>query len=92
MRIKVLGSAAGAVSLNGIAFVRIAARCALNIESPSTHAGSSRRLANPSSWLLLNASPDLRQQILSTPELNPSSATRGTPISTVLLRALTWTP
>src|SRR5207244_1383210 len=40
---------------------------------------------NPSCWLLLNASPDLRQQILSTPDLNPSSATRGTPISTVLL-------
>src|SRR4029077_8998971 len=40
---------------------------------------------NPSRWFLLNASPDLRQQILSTPELNPPSGTRGTPISPVLL-------
>lgn len=36
-------------------------------------------------WLLLNASPDLRQQILSTPELAPGAGTRNSPISAVAL-------
>ncbi|SDG10569.1 pyrroloquinoline quinone biosynthesis protein B [Limimonas halophila] len=34
-------------------------------------------------WLLLNASPDLRQQILTTPALHPRSAPRGSPIAAV---------
>src|SRR5260370_21277447 len=40
--------------------------------------------SDPSRWFLLNASPDLRQQILSTPELSASSSI-GSPISTFLL-------
>jgi pyrroloquinoline quinone biosynthesis protein B len=36
-------------------------------------------------WLLLNASPDLRTQIISTPLLAPKSGPRGTPITGVLL-------
>jgi len=38
-----------------------------------------------SSWFLLNASPDLRQQILATPELTPSPSTSGFPVSSILL-------
>src|SRR6266566_2880737 len=38
-----------------------------------------------SSWFLLNASPDLRQQILATPELAPSPSTSGSPVSSILL-------
>src|ERR1700686_3660312 len=34
---------------------------------------------------LLNASPDLRSQILSTPLLNPASSPRHTPIAGVIL-------
>lgn len=37
-------------------------------------------------WLLINASPDLRQQIAATPELQPRQGTlRNSPISAVLL-------
>ncbi|MFY9560828.1 MAG: pyrroloquinoline quinone biosynthesis protein PqqB [Terriglobales bacterium] len=37
------------------------------------------------SWFLLGASPDLRTQIESSPELHPGSGTRGSPISGVVL-------
>lgn len=37
------------------------------------------------SWLLLNASPDLRQQILATPALWPRKGTRHSPVSGVWL-------
>lgn len=36
-------------------------------------------------WLLLNASPDLRQQLLQTPSLWPKKAPRHSPIEAVLL-------
>jgi pyrroloquinoline quinone biosynthesis protein B len=45
--------------------------------------------SGPSNWFLLNASPDLRQQILATPELAVTSSSSpgspGSPISTILL-------
>jgi pyrroloquinoline quinone biosynthesis protein B len=36
-------------------------------------------------WILLNASPDLRQQILATPELHPRRGPRHSPIAAVVL-------
>jgi pyrroloquinoline quinone biosynthesis protein B len=36
-------------------------------------------------WFLLGASPDLRSQIEASPELHPRDATRGSPISGVVL-------
>jgi pyrroloquinoline quinone biosynthesis protein B len=36
-------------------------------------------------WLLLNASPDLRQQIIATPQLHPRGKSRGSPIAAVFL-------
>jgi pyrroloquinoline quinone biosynthesis protein B len=36
-------------------------------------------------WFLLNASPDLREQLFRTPELHPSDGLRSTPISGVIL-------
>lgn len=36
-------------------------------------------------WYIINASPDLRQQILATPELHPKHNLRSTPITGVLL-------
>src|SRR5258708_4184818 len=36
-------------------------------------------------WLLLNASPDIRQQIIATPELHPYEALRSSPIKAVAL-------
>lgn len=41
--------------------------------------------ANGTSWYLLNASPDLRQQIAATPLLHPREGLRSTPIAGVLL-------
>jgi pyrroloquinoline quinone biosynthesis protein B len=40
---------------------------------------------SPGSWFLLNASPDLRQQLLLDPEFAPVEGTRGTPISAIVL-------
>ncbi|MGP4020674.1 pyrroloquinoline quinone biosynthesis protein PqqB [Saccharopolyspora sp. 5N708] len=37
------------------------------------------------SWYLVNASPDLRTQLLATPELRPEPGTRRTPVEGVLL-------
>lgn len=36
-------------------------------------------------WFLLNASPDLRQQLLQDPEFAPAEGSRGTPISALIL-------
>lgn len=36
-------------------------------------------------WLLLNASPDLRQQIIATPQLHPHGKSRQSPIAAVFL-------
>ena len=36
-------------------------------------------------WLLVNASPDIRQQIAATPELHPRCGARHSPIAAVLL-------
>lgn len=41
--------------------------------------------ADGENWFLLNASPDLRQQILSTPALQQKGTSRGTPIQGVIL-------
>ena len=41
--------------------------------------------ADGRNWLLLNASPDIRQQIVATPELHPRAGKRHTPIAAVLL-------
>jgi pyrroloquinoline quinone biosynthesis protein B len=36
-------------------------------------------------WVLLNASPDLRQQLLQHPEFAPSDGSRSTPVSAIIL-------
>jgi pyrroloquinoline quinone biosynthesis protein B len=41
--------------------------------------------ANGEHWVLLNASPDLRQQLLATPALQPRSGLRDSPIAAVVL-------
>ena len=41
--------------------------------------------ANGASWVILNASPDLRSQILATPPLHPRQAGRHSPIAAVVL-------
>jgi pyrroloquinoline quinone biosynthesis protein B len=86
MRIIVLGSAAGggfpqwnsacpvgALAWRGDPVARWRTQCSLAVS------------ADGERWLLLNASPDLRQQILATPALHPRQAPRHSPIEAVVL-------
>jgi len=86
MRVKVLGSAAGGgfpqwhcgcsncISLRACKFrgsARTQAQIAFSVDSKA--------------WFLMNASPDLRAQILATPELVPPAGSRRSPITGVFL-------
>jgi pyrroloquinoline quinone biosynthesis protein B len=86
MRVKVLGSAAGggfpqwncacpncSGLRNGAVQASPRTQAQVAVSSDSSH------------WFLLNASPDLRQQILSTPELAIKTSATGSPISAVVL-------
>ncbi|MGN7773737.1 pyrroloquinoline quinone biosynthesis protein PqqB [Hyphomicrobiales bacterium] len=88
MRLKIIGSAAGGgfpqwncnyrlsrAAWNGQANVRA--------RTQSSLAAS----ANGNDWILFNASPDIRQQIAATPELQPKpdGPLRSTPIRAVVL-------
>jgi len=88
MLIKVLGSAAG----GGFPQVNCNCRnCAdVRLGKPGLRARTQSSLAvsgDGKAWALLNASPDLRQQIGSTPELSPYALTgaRSSPIKVVVL-------
>ena len=82
MRAIVLGSAAGG------GFPQWNCRCANCVRAwrgdpaavPRTQS-SLAVTADGRRWLLLNASPDLRQQILATPALRPREGTRDSPIA-----------
>ncbi len=87
MRAIILGSAAGGgfpqwnCNCQNCAGYR-AGRLGLDARSQSSLAVT----ANGADWALLNASPDLRQQLVATPALHPRSDTaRGSPIKSVLL-------
>jgi pyrroloquinoline quinone biosynthesis protein B len=41
--------------------------------------------ANEGSWVILNCSPDIREQIAATPALRPNGLPRGSPIKAVML-------
>ena len=86
MRVHILGSAAGGgfpqwncncVNCAGLRTGTIRAK-------PRTQC-SVAVSADGSRWSLLNASPDLRAQIFSFPDLQPKSNVRGSPIEAVLL-------
>lgn len=86
MRVHVLGSAAGGgfpqwncncVNCNGSRTGSLRAKARTQC-SVAVSADGSR-------WSLLNASPDLRTQIFSFPELLPASRVRGSAIDAVLL-------
>jgi pyrroloquinoline quinone biosynthesis protein B len=86
MHIKILGSAAGG------GFPQWNCDCA---NCSGLRAGSLRGKArtqaqvaispDDSSWILLNASPDLRQQVVENREFAPAGAGRSTPISAIIL-------
>jgi pyrroloquinoline quinone biosynthesis protein B len=86
MRVKVLGSAAG----GGFPQWNCVCNncCRLRGGSASMHARTQTQVAvcvSANEWFLLNASPDLRSQILSTPLLAPAKAPRHTPIAGIWL-------
>jgi len=86
MHIRVLGSAAGG------GFPQWNTNVGLN---RALHEGTTNATARTQSsiavsadgerWLLVNASPDVRQQILDFPALRPAPDTRGTGIGAILL-------
>jgi len=86
MRAIVIGAAAGGGfpqwNSNGPACQR--ARAGDPCAKPRTQA-SVAVSADGKHWVLLNASPDLRQQIEQTPALHPQSAGRSSPIIAVVL-------
>jgi pyrroloquinoline quinone biosynthesis protein B len=81
MRVKILGSAAGG------AFPQWNCACpncsALRAGSFPGKARSQAQIAisaDGNSWFLFGASPDLRAQIESTPELHPGAGLRQSPV------------
>lgn len=88
MRLKIIGSAAG----GGFPQWNCNYRLSRGARSGEAHVrprtqSSLAACANGSDWVLFNASPDIRQQIAATPELQPLVAgpLRGTPIRAVIL-------
>lgn len=86
MRAVILGSAAGGgvPQWNCRCFVCELARRG-DPRVPSRTQSSLIVSADGVDWLLINASPDIRQQIAQTPELHPRHGSRDSPIAAVLL-------
>jgi pyrroloquinoline quinone biosynthesis protein B len=86
MKALVLGAAAGGgfPQWNSNAAACNRARAG-DAAAPARTQASLAVSADGQHWFLLNASPDLRQQIEATPELRPREGLRSTPISGVVL-------
>ncbi len=86
MRIIVLGSAAGGGYPQWNSACAVGARAWRQDPAARWRTQCSLAIsADDQRWVLLNASPDLRQQILSTPALHPKAAPRHSPIAAVVL-------
>lgn len=88
MRVKIVGSAAGGGFPQWNCNADLSRR--VRAGEPGLTARTQSSIAvvadGGSNWVLLNASPDLRQQIAATPELQPSGdGLRMTPIAAVVL-------
>lgn len=86
MRVKVLGSAAG----GGFPQWNCACPQCMGVRTGSLKAPARTQTqtavsTDGSRWFLLNASPDLRQQILSSADLVPPAGSRNSPITSVVL-------
>jgi pyrroloquinoline quinone biosynthesis protein B len=88
VRIKVLGAAAG----GGLPQWNCACVNCSSVRNnqPNIRTSSQAQLAvsaEPASWFLINASPDLRDQLIKSPDLHPNSANglRNTPVAGVIL-------
>nr|CAD6595682.1 pyrroloquinoline quinone biosynthesis protein PqqB [Rhizobium sp. Khangiran2] len=88
MRLKVLGSAAGGGFPQWNCNFRLSRAARLGAEGVTARTQSSLAAsANGVHWVIFNASPDMRQQIAATPELQPAedAPLRSTPIAAVVL-------
>jgi pyrroloquinoline quinone biosynthesis protein B len=87
MKVRVLGSAAGGgipqwnCACDGCTAARDSREGGGTDRRPDTVAVSGDGI----DWYLLNASPDLRAQLLATPELRPGPGRRQTPVRGVIL-------
>lgn len=86
MRVRVLGAAAGGgfPQWNAGSDACRRARAGDPAARPATQAGLALSAAGEG-WVLVNASPDLRQQIEATAELHPRDGLRSSPIRAVVL-------
>lgn len=88
MRVKIVGSAAGGgfPQWNCNFHLSRAARNGAEHVRPRTQS-SLAASANGTDWIVFNASPDIREQIAATPDLQPSESAplRSTPIAAVVL-------
>ena len=86
MRVKILGSAAGGgfPQWNCACTQCVGVRSGTLKSSPRTQTQAAVSV-DGSRWFLLNGSPDLRQQILSSADFVPPAGSRNTPVNTVLL-------
>jgi len=86
MRIKILGSAAGGGFPQwNCGCPQCAGFRAGTLQARARTQAQAALSSDGARWFLLNASPDLRQQILSAPELAPKSGARNSPIAAVAL-------
>jgi pyrroloquinoline quinone biosynthesis protein B len=86
MRLVVLGAAAGGGFPQWNSACRVGRRAWLRDPAARWRTQCSVALsADGERWTLLNASPDLRQQILATSELHPRRGPRHSPIAAVVL-------
>jgi len=86
MRVKVLGSAAGGGFPQWNCGCSNCSRLRRGLLKGRARTQAQVAVSlSPSHWLLLNASPDLRQQILSDPELAPIDGARSSPIASIVL-------
>ncbi|WP_152046810.1 pyrroloquinoline quinone biosynthesis protein PqqB [Aureimonas psammosilenae] len=89
MRLKILGSAAGGGFPQWNCNYRLsrAARAGDGGVQPRLQSSLAASAGDDRGWVLFNASPDIRQQISDTPELQPAADAplRSTPIRAVVL-------
>jgi pyrroloquinoline quinone biosynthesis protein B len=86
MRVRVLGSAAGGGFPQWNCGCRNCGRLRSGVLKGRNRTQAQVAVSpSKATWVLLNASPDLRQQLLEDSEFAPTQGTRGTPISAVVL-------
>ncbi len=85
LRVLVLGAAAGGGLPQWNCNCEHCRRARVTEPSLRSSQASIAVSADGDNWFLINAAPDLRQQIIDTPALHPRRGTRDTPISGVVL-------